>query len=71
MTRYEEQAAKVAQIQREAGWSEDSIRLYAKEQKALCCDESGELYSGVIMLGAGLAQDNSRFGVFKSILSSI
>ena len=64
MTRYEEQASKVAQIQREAGWSEESICLYAKEQKALCCDENGELYSGV-MLGAGLAQDNTRFGVFK------
>lgn len=64
MTRYEEQAAKVAQIQREAGWSEESIRLYAKEQKSIYCDENGELYS-CVTLGAGLAQDNSRFGVFK------
>lgn len=32
---YQEEADKVAQIQREAGWSEYSIYLYAKEQK-LC-----------------------------------
>lgn len=63
-TRYEQEAAKVAQIQREAGWSEERIRLYAEEQKMLCCDVNGELYSGVY-LGAGLACDNSRFGVIK------
>lgn len=62
---YEVQAAKVAQIQREAGWSEQSVELYAREQKVLCCDENGELYKGIICIGAGLAQDNTRFGVFK------
>ena len=65
MLNYEEEAEKVAKIQREAGWSELSIQLYAEEQKAICCDENGDLYKGIIALGAGLAQDNSRFGVYK------
>jgi len=60
---YAVQAAKVAQTQREAGWSERSIELYAREQKILCCDENGELCKGILFIGAGLAQDNSRFGV--------
>lgn len=62
---YQEQADKVAQIQREAGWSERSIELYAQEQKAICCDNFGNLLPGILMIGAGLAQDNSRFGVYK------
>lgn len=62
---YQEEADKVAQIQREAGWSEHSIYLYAQEQKALCCDENGQLKKGILGIGAGLAQDNSRFGVYK------
>lgn len=61
---YEVQAARVAQTQRDAGWSEESIRLYAEEQKALCCDSEGKLVCRMI-LGAGLAQDNSRFGVYN------
>lgn len=61
---YEVQAARVAATQREAGWSEESIRLYAEEQKSLCCNEKGELVCRMI-LGAGLAQDNSRFGVYN------
>lgn len=69
MGSYEEQAARVAQIQREAGWSERSIELYANEQKATCCDENGNLYKGVLLLGAGLAQDNSRFGVVSSSIT--
>lgn len=60
---YQEEADKVAQIQREAGWSEESIKLYAQEQKVLCCDQDGNLFSSILMLGAGLSQDNSRFGV--------
>lgn len=63
MTKYEEQAARVAETQRKAGWSEHSIALYAAEQKARWC-ENGELLAGVT-LGAGLAQDNSRFGVIR------
>lgn len=59
---YQEEADKVAQIQREAGWGEYSIYLYAKEQKALCCDENGNLLKGILFLGAGLTQDNRRFG---------
>ena len=62
---YEEEAKKVAEIQRAAGWGEYSIYLYAKEQKELCCDEDGNLLKSVIGLGAGLAQDNRRFGVYK------
>lgn len=69
MKTYEEQAAKVAELQREAGWSEESIHLYAAEQKAICCDENGKLYS-CVTLGAGLAQDNSRFGVVSNSLST-
>lgn len=61
---YEEEAKKVAEIQRKAGWGEYSIWLYAQEQKALCCDQDGNLLEGVICLGAGLAQDNRRFGVY-------
>ncbi len=60
---YQEQADKIAQTQREAGWSETSIGLYACEQRMLCCDEEGELHKGILFIGAGLAQDNSRFGV--------
>lgn len=60
---YQEEAEKVAKIQREAGWGEYSIWLYTQEQKALCCDENGKLFPGIVCLGAGLAQDNSRFGV--------
>lgn len=61
---YDVQAARVAATQREAGWSEYSILMYAKEQKALCCDAEGKLVCRMI-LGAGLAQDNSRFGVYN------
>lgn len=59
---YDVQAARIAATQREAGWSEYSIAMYAKEQKAIWCDEKGEL-ACKMLLGAGLAQDNSRFGV--------
>lgn len=62
MTRWEEQAERVIQIQKNAGWSEESTRLYLEELKAIWCDENGELPSH-ISIGAGLAQDNSRFGV--------
>lgn len=62
---YAQEAEKVAKIQREAGWSEQSIAMYAEEQKILCCDDDGFLYPGVLMIGAGLAQHNERFGVFK------
>ena len=51
-----EQAAK---IQRAAGWSEYSIQMYRKEQEAI----TGDKYAGVLLVGAGLACDNSRFGV--------
>ncbi len=60
---YQEEANKVANIQREAGWTEASIQAYADFQKAVTCDEEGFLLPGIVLLGAGLAQDNSRFGV--------
>lgn len=56
---FEKQLLSVAEIQRQAGWSENSIRLYAEEQRAI----NGDDPSGVLMIGAGLACDNSRFGV--------
>lgn len=62
MSRWEEQAEQVRQIQQKAGWSEESTRLYLEELKEMCCDENGEL-PPCISIGAGLAQDNSRFGV--------
>ena len=62
---YAPEAEKVAKIQREAGWSEQSIAMYAEEQKAICCDEDGFLSAGVLMIGAGLSQNNERFGVFR------
>ncbi len=35
MTRYEEEAAKVAQLQREAGWNEEDIAWYADFQRTM------------------------------------
>ena len=62
MSRWEEQAEQVRQIQQKAGWSEESTWLYLEELKEMYCDENGELPS-YTSIGAGLAQNNSRFGV--------
>ena len=62
MSRWEEQTERVRQIQQKAGWSEESTRLYLEDLKERYCDENGEL-PPCISIGAGLAQDNSRFGV--------
>lgn len=62
MSRFEEQSAQVREIQKKAGWSEESTNMYLEELKKNYCDENGELPS-YISIGAGLAQDNSRFGV--------
>jgi len=51
----------VADIQRREGWSEKSIGLYAQEMIELTPDEC---LPGTLMIGAGLACDNSRFGVY-------
>ncbi len=59
---FEDQLIKVAQIQREAGWSDYSIMLYEKEMRILHPEDS---LGCVLMIGAGLACDNSRFGVYK------
>jgi len=62
MTKEEFEAGlvKVASIQREAGWSYFSIDSYAKELR-----EAFVEVEGVLMIGAGLAQDNSRHGVYR------
>lgn len=52
----------VADIQRREGWSEKSIGLYAQEVRELTPDEC---LSCTLMIGAGLAQDNPRFGVYS------
>jgi hypothetical protein len=63
MTReeFKYQLLVVADIQRREGWSERSIGLYADEMWALTPDEC---LPCTLMIGAGLAQDNSRFGVY-------
>lgn len=55
---FEADMIKVAGIQRNAGWSDASIASYAEEMRFIFGD--GE---GLLMIGAGLAQDNSRHGV--------
>lgn len=59
LSEFEDGLVKVAKIQADAGWSERSIELYADEMRAisLCSLDA------VLMVGAGLACDNSRFGV--------
>lgn len=56
---FEIQLKRVAQIQRGAGWSEDSIRLYAEDRRAAL---GGHLDS-VVLVCAGIGCDNTRFGV--------
>lgn len=56
---FEENLLQVAEIQRNAGWSELSIGLYAEEQRQTTL---GSLEC-VKLIGAGLACDNTRFGV--------
>lgn len=58
---FEADLIKVANTQRNAGWSEASIQSYAKELRIICGD-----MKGVFAIGAGLAQDNSRHGVFNN-----
>lgn len=41
MTRYEEEAAKVAQTQREAGWNEEDIAWYAGFQRTFVEMQTG------------------------------
>lgn len=60
---FERDIIKVAEIQRKHGWSEYSISLYEQELRSFYPDE--ESLKGVLLIGAGLAQDNRRFGVFK------
>lgn len=58
---YERQLKAAGDIQRKAGWNESSIMMYAMEHRAI----TGDNYESLLMVGAGLAQDNSRFGVEK------
>lgn len=55
---YERQLKAAGNIQRKEGWSESSIMMYAMEHRAM----TGDNYDSIILVGAGLAQDNSRFG---------
>jgi hypothetical protein len=63
---FEVDLIKVANIQRNAGWSDHSINSYAEEIRFIFGD--GE---GVLMIGAGLAQNNSRHGVKERVVKSI
>jgi hypothetical protein len=63
---FEVDLIKVANIQRNAGWSDYSINSYAEEIRFIFGD--GE---GVLMIGAGLAQNNSRHGVKERVVKSI
>lgn len=63
--KFEQELLKVAAIQREAGWSDHSIRLYALEQRETT---KGSLEC-TLMIGAGLACDNTRFGVPNPVTS--
>lgn len=56
---YEESLRRAGEIQRAAGWSEESIASYAGEHIAM----TGGNYACILLVGAGLAQDNSRHGV--------
>lgn len=56
---YEEGLRRAGDIQRNAGWSEESIASYAAEHRAV----TGGNYECILLVGAGLAQDNSRHGV--------
>lgn len=58
---YESQLAKAGSIQRAAGWSDESIQSYAIEHQLM----TGGNYECIALVGAGLAQDNTRHGVFK------
>ena len=58
---YEAGLLRAGEIQRAAGWSEESIASYAAEHIAM----TGGNYSCILLVGAGLAQDNSRHGVLS------
>lgn len=58
---YQEGLEGVAEIQRAAGWSEESIRLYREDHEQFTAAIGGPEH--ILIVGAGLAQDNSRFGV--------
>ena len=55
---FEQALVRVAETQRKAGWPESAIMLYVLEQRATTPDPAA-----ILVVGAGLAQDNSRFGV--------
>ncbi|QXN67351.1 hypothetical protein [Stenotrophomonas phage BUCT608] len=58
---YKEGLDRAAVFQRAVGWSEDSIRLYREDHEKMTEAMGGPQH--LLMVGAGLAQDNSRFGV--------
>lgn len=56
---YEAGLARAGEIQRAAGWPEGAIESYAAEHRAM----TGGNYDCILLVGAGLAQNNSRHGV--------
>lgn len=56
---YEDGLSRAADIQRKAGWSEASIASYAAEHREM----TGDSYDCLLLVGAGLAQNNTRHGV--------
>lgn len=58
---YEDGLKKAASIQRAAGWDESSIMLYAMDHRECTAAMGGP--ASIALVGAGLAQDNSRYGV--------
>jgi hypothetical protein len=62
---FEASLLEVADIQAKAGWSSCSIELYAAQMRESVGGDPESLKT-VLIIGAGLACDNSRFGVHDS-----
>lgn len=63
---YKQNEEWISDLQRKAGWSDESIASYAKELREFVNAYYGNRsYESVsrMYVGAGLAQDNSRHGV--------
>jgi hypothetical protein len=58
MNHYEEESQKIAQIQREAGWSDDQIKLHAEIQKAMIEKLFGGDLPVNVHLGASLGGES-------------
>lgn len=60
---YEQGLKEAARTQRKAGWPESAIMMYAMDHRA-CTDAMGGP-EHILVVGAGLAKDNSRYGVTR------